>query len=292
MKFPIIILILLALVSCKQTKENEVSSPPALKELRLTFGVYTTDKPTDVVAQFRPLLNRLEQKLTADLEQDVKIKIDITASYQAAIKNIAEGRADFARFGPASYILAKQQNEEIQIIAIESNKGKKTFQGVIVVHQDSPIQSLAELKNKSFAFGNEKSTIGRYLAQELLLENGIKCSDLISYDYLGRHDAVGSAVGARRFDAGALKEGTFKKLVAKGTPIRVLSSFKNVTKPWITHSEISPSVLEALRKALLSIEDGEALEALGKQGFLKGSDSDYSIIRQSMLNNAAFMGKE
>ena len=269
--------------------EQDASSPPELKELRLTFGVYTTDKPTDVVAQFRPLLNRLEQKLTTELEQDVKIKIDITASYQAAIKNIAEGKTDFARLGPASYILAKQQNEEIQIIAIESNKGKKTFQGVIVVHQDSPIQSIAELKNKSFAFGNENSTIGRYLSQKLLFENGIKSTDLASYEYLGRHDAVGSAVGARRFDAGALKEGTFKKLVAKGTPIRALRTFKNVTKPWITHGETSPPVLEALSKALLSIEDAEALDALGKQGFLKGSDSDYSVIRQSMLDNEAFM---
>jgi hypothetical protein len=36
---------------------------------------------------------------------------------------------------------------------------------VIAVQKDSPLKTLAELKGKKFAFGDQNSTIGRYLAQ-------------------------------------------------------------------------------------------------------------------------------
>jgi len=95
-------------------------------------------------------------------------------------------------------------------------------------------------------------------------------------------------VGAGSFDAGALNEKTFKKLVANGEPIKELVRFPNVSKPWISRSGLPDNILNALRESVLSITHEQALAAMKIDGFLEGDDEDYSVIRRAMEDNAAF----
>jgi len=212
----------------------------------------------------------------------------ISKEYADSIDQLVSGAVDFARFDPASYVTAKKMNAYTQIIAMESKKGKKRFKGVIAVQTDSPLESLAELSDLRFVFGDEPSTIGRYLAQSELLEAGISGQDLSEFEYLGRHDLVGTAVGNGSFDAGALKESTFEKLVKKGVPIRSLMTFDNVTKPWIASSKIPPEILDAMREIMLEPKNLDALKSVAKHGFLGGDDADYKIIRQAMERSEHF----
>lgn len=260
----------------------------AQADVSLNFGLYTSDKPTAMIQQFRPILNALSKKMTTILGEKVKIKTQVSKSYELGLQSIVNGKVDFSRFGPASYIEAKRMDSGVSILAMESNKGKKVFYGIICVAKDSPIKSIEELKGKRFAFGNKSSTIGRYLSQQYLVKYNIKASDLSYYEYLGRHDKVGADVALGKFDAGALKDGTFKKMVKKGTPIRELARFPNVTKPWIARSGLPEHIHQALTQALLEMKDKKALKALKKSGFLKSNDNDYQVIRESIENNQAF----
>lgn len=261
---------------------------PAWADVDLKFGVYVSDKPTEMVRKFRPVLDALEASMSGELGEPVHIKMHVAGDYEAGIEDLVTGAVDFARFGPASYVLAKERNPELRILSVESEKGTKVFYGIICVAEESPIRAVEDLRGKSFAFGDSRSTIGRYLSQDLLIRHGITAKDLAVYDYLGRHDKVGTAVARKQFDAGALKEGTFKKLVAKGVPIRAIASFPNVTKPWIARGGLAPKVFAALRAALLRMRDPAALKALKKDGFLEGSDDDYAVIREAMASNARF----
>ncbi len=260
----------------------------AQSEIKLKFGVYTSDKPTTMVKMFRPLLDTLENNLSIKLKQPVSISLQVARTYDQGIEDLVKGNVDFARMGPASYITSKKLNPDLKLLAMESKKGRKIFYGIICVQENSPFQSIKELKGHSFAFGNQRSTIGRYLSQHLLSTEGVHANNLSNYKYLKRHDRVGYAVGTGQFDAGALKEGTFKKLVKKGVKIRELTRFPNVTKPWIASSKMSHENMLALKGALLSITDKNALKPLKKQGFLSAQDSDYAVIRKSMLNNNDF----
>ncbi len=260
----------------------------ASADVSLVFGTYAADKPTATVLKFKPLLRALEESLSRQLDQPVRIRTQITTNYADAIEALVRGNVDFARFGPASYITAKSQNDALALLAMEAAKGRKTFNGVICVHEDSPIQSIADLRGRSFAFGNELSTIGRYLSQRELLNNGIGGGDLARFDYLGRHDRVGMAVANGEFDAGALKESTFKKLRKSKARIRKIASFPNVTKPWIASSALSPRIAAALRRALLDLQDEAALKALKKSGFLEAADSDFDTIRQAIASSQRF----
>ncbi len=261
---------------------------PAVAQINLTFGTYAADKPTATVRKFIPFLDYLAKEMTLALDEPVTIKIQIASKYSQAITELTEGRVDFARFGPASYVTAKKQNPNIQIIAMETKNGKKTFKGIIAVHSDSNIKELKDLKGHSFAFGAPLSTIGRYLAQAMLLDAGITGEDLSEFAFLGRHDRVGTAVGNQDFDAGALKESTFDKLTAKNTPIKELVSFDNVTKPWIASPNISPRIYNALVAAMLNATDPEVLKSISKSGFLTGNDHDYDTIRTAMLRSTEF----
>ncbi len=261
---------------------------PARADVDLRFGVYVSDKPTEMVRKFRPVLDALEAAMSGELGEPVHIRMRVARDYETGIEDLVTGAVDFARFGPASYILAKERNPALRILAVESEKGTKVFYGIICVSEDSPIRALEDLRGRSFAFGSQRSTIGRYLSQDLLNRHGITARDLATYDYLGRHDKVGTAVARKQFDAGALKEGTFKKLVAKGVSIRAIASFPNVTKPWIARGSLAPKVFAALRATLLRMRDPAALKALNRDGFLEGSDDDYAVIRKAMASNARF----
>ncbi len=254
----------------------------------LVFGTYAADKPTATVKKYQPFLSFLAKRMSEELREPVTIRLKIAKEYEEGIRQLASGEVDFSRFGPASYVHVMKENPGVRIIAMESQNGQKRFKGVIVVHRDSTVQSVEDLAGLSFAFGDELSTIGRYLAQEYLLEAGIGSGDLLEFAYLGRHDLVGEAVGAGRYTAGALKESTYKKLVAKGVPIRVLASFDNVTKPWLASPEMPAEVLEAMRKVMLSSENEEIVRRISKNGFLLGDDQDYDIIRRAMERSLAF----
>jgi len=106
--------------------------------LSLSFGVYTADSPTTVVTQFRPVLNVIEKRLAALLNEPVSIKMQIAPTYEQGVNDLVNGRVDFARQGPASYVAAKQTNAQIAILAMESQKGQKRFKGVICVAEQSP----------------------------------------------------------------------------------------------------------------------------------------------------------
>jgi len=256
--------------------------------VRLNFGVYSANKPSAMVKTFKPTLKELERRMAMKLGVDVDIRMQIARDYDQGISNLSDGKVDFSQFGPASYVEAKRANDGLRIIAVEKKNNSKVFYGIIAVHADSDIENVSQLAGRSFAFGDEGSTIGRFLSQLYLEKNGIHAGDLSKYEYLGRHDRVGTAVGARDFDAGALNEKTFKKLVEAGEPIRELVRFPNVTKPWIARSGLDDNIYKALRDSLLEIDDMRALAGLKVDGFLAGNDADYEDIRVAIANNSVF----
>ena len=254
----------------------------------INFGVYTSDKPSQMVRKFLPAMNYLEQKLSEKMEEKITIRIQVAKNYKQGVDDLISGKVDFSRFGPASYISAKAKNDKISILAMESKKGKKQFYGVIATAAKSSINKVEDLKGKSFAFGSQQSTIGRYLSQQYLYEKGVTALTLKRYEYLGRHDKVAMAVAQKHYDAGAFKESTYKKMKSKGVSLKVIARFPNVTKPWISSSQMDTKMRTYLKEILLTIKDKDILKALSKDGFLEADDSDYDVIRLAISNNQLF----
>lgn len=251
----------------------------------IKFGIYTSDKASVMYKQFKPIIDYLEEDAK---KQDMNLKIDIKIypSYESALEGIVKGHYDFARFGPASYILAKQRNNNIRLLVMEEQKGKKAFNGVFIVKNDSDIKSLKDFKNRSFAFGDKRSTIGRYLAQNEMLKVGLTSKDLANFEYLGRHDKVALSVVNGNFEGGVVKESSYSKYKDRG--LKSIFTFPNVTKPWLVREGLNNKIYNTLKNSLLKLKDEKVLKSIKKTGFLEVEDSDYSIIRQSMNNSSNF----
>ena len=253
----------------------------------LTFGVYTSDKASTMYKTFNPVLKTLAKNITASTGRETSIKIKIYKNYQEGIDGLSRGDVDFMRLGPASYILAREKNPNIKLLAMEIRKGKKKFKGVIITPKDSDITQLSQLKGKSFAFGDKNSTIGRYLAQAELIKAGVYGKDLRKFDFLGRHDKVAFAVGLGDYDAGSVKEKTFNTMIKKHN-IKALAYFDNVTKPWVARESIGQDSYDALTQALFSLSDVTALKRLKVDSFSPVQDSDYNFVRTGMLKAKKF----
>ncbi|MFK5983830.1 MAG: PhnD/SsuA/transferrin family substrate-binding protein [Pseudomonadota bacterium] len=257
-------------------------------DISLKFGLYSSDKASDMVRKFRPVLNFLELKLTELLGDTVVIRIKVASSYGKGIDNLVNGKVDFARFGPASYILSKQRNQKIKIIVIEKNKKVKKISGAIVTQINSKINSLGDLTGKSFAFGNKDSTTGRYFSQYRLYENGIKANKLSKYNYLGRHDRVAAAVFSGQYDAGSFKISTLNKFLKKGRKFKILTTFPTIYKPWLAKEQLDEKTFNAMQLALIHLKNKQILSKLEHAGFALGSESDFKHVKQVIEKNHLF----
>ena len=260
-------------------------------KLQLHFGVYPSDRATIMYRKFTPVLDALRAPLETLLKREVDIHLTIFKDYDSGIEALANGDVDFVRFGPSSYILAEELNPDITLLAMELRKGLKRFNGLIIAKKESDIDSIKDLQGKSFAFGDRNSTIGRYLAQSLMVNDGIHADSLITSDYLHRHDLVAKAIITGTHDAGAIKASTYKKL-CDPEKIKIVVAFENVTKPWVARAGLPQNIRDAITDSLLELEDSKIIGELGCSGFTKATSKEYEMIRKAMKNAEAFTPKE
>jgi phosphonate transport system substrate-binding protein len=268
---------LLLALTLQSPAPKKLDSPP----LYLTFGVYTSEKATVMYRSFTPVIEALTETMESKLQRPVDVKLYIFKNYDEGIEALASGKVDFVRFGPASYILAKEKQAGVQLIAMETEGGDKRFQGAVFVRKDSPVQKLSDLKGKKFAFGDQNSTIGRYLVQAELVKAGITSGDLGGYKYLGRHDTVVKAVEVGDFDAGSAMLSSVESSNAKGQ-FRIIAKFDNVTKPWVARKGLERSTVEAIEQGLCSIQDQALLKELKITGFVPTSEKEFDFVREGM----------
>ncbi len=247
--------------------------------------VYTSDSENTMKEKISPLIQYMLKKYMNDTV-DIRIKLKIYNSYEKAIYALINGDCSIARFGPASYVLAKKAEPNIRLIVMESKKGKKINYGHFIVHKDSKINSLAEIKGKTVAFGNKLSTIGRYLAQSELLKQNISAKDLKSFDYLSRHDKVSNQVYTHKYEVGVVKDNS-----CQGTELKKIATFKAITKPWIASANMDEKSFNKIQNLFLNITDKKVLKGLKNSGFVKGTDSEYNFVRQAIENAKKFNEK-
>lgn len=263
------------------------AAAPAQPPIHISLGIYSFRKPTDVWKQFQPVTLELTRLVTQQLGEKAEVELHVTPTYEACLEAFVAGEIDIVRFGPASYVLAQARNPKVQLLASEREDSRGV--GLIVVREDSPITMLADLAGKRFAFGDNQSTIGRYLSQAELLHAGITAKDLASFAFLDKHDAVFKAIEIGDYDAGALHLDMFKELNETAThKLRVLHSFDNAPKAWVARSGLDKKVLKALTASLLALDNAEALKALKVPGFQTTSDSDYDRVRRGMQKAEQF----
>ncbi len=249
----------------------------------LNMGLIPAEKPEEVIATFRPLVEHLEKSL------GMEVKPFVATDYAGVIEAMRVGRIDVAWYGPFSYVLAAERAGAVAIAKGMDLRGKTVYYSVIITHRDSGIKTLNDLKGKSFAFVDPASTSGYLVPAFMLKKAGLDPEeDFGSLIFAGGHDAVGLAVKYRKVDAGAIAEvrlrGMVEKgVIAEGEVIILATSDPIPNTPIAVRRDLDPELKEKIRHAILTMHEHVPPGEIGWERiirYVEARDEDYDIIRE------------
>lgn len=247
----------------------------------LRFGVVPLQEPSVMYRKFSPLSEYLSKSLGRKI--DLKVAIDM----EDAVNDIGQNVTQLCAMGPANYVEASEKFG-VRVIAKALRKGKAFHRAVVVVRAVSGIQSVRDLKGKTFAFVSPKSATGHIAPLATLKDAGITIDDLHHYEFLGNHEEVAKAVLNGDFEAGGLMEEVADSYKEKG--LRILQVSPEIPEFNIcANPSVDEKSMDAIRDALVSLDvskgdDAKVLGSLGKDctGFVAADESDYAIFKEKI----------
>ncbi len=138
----------------------------------LKVGIIPFDKVDALQAGFQPYADYLGKKSGRPGG-----KVYVTPSYAGILQALQTDQIDCAYLNPLSYVLAVQQfkdtPERLVPIAMPYFHHSLTYKGIVFVRADSGINTIKDLKGKSFAFADRTSTSGYLYPAGLMKEAGL-----------------------------------------------------------------------------------------------------------------------
>lgn len=150
-----------------------------------------------------------------------KIAFSTFTSGPPQIEAATAGKIDFAITGNTPPIFGAASNAKVKVVSAYDGSGRGDR---ILVHTDSPIQSVTDLRGKRIAVGKGSSAHGNVLAQ--LNHVGLSPSD-VTLVFLQPADALG-AFTQRQVDAWAIWD-PYTAQAEAGIPVRSIAQATGIT---------------------------------------------------------------
>ena len=163
--------------------------------LRFGVGLYQPDKEKND-ATYRPLAEYIGKKLGR------QVKLYTVDTWEGLAKSLAAGETDIALMGPWGYVLANHV-AGAQAVSTILYDGKPEYFAIMITHPKSGIKSIADLKGKTFAFGDKGSTSGYLIPNYHFQKNGIDVNKFLGKVIYTKHQAIELQVTRGELDAGA-----------------------------------------------------------------------------------------
>lgn len=218
----------------------------------LRVSAIPDEAPTELQRKFKPLGDYLSQ------ETGMKVVFTPVSDYAAVVESLATGKLDMAWLGGFTYVQAKlRTNGTANPIVQRAEDAVFTSRFVTA---DPSIQSLEDLKGKTFAFGAPSSTSGSLMPRYFLQQVGINPEqDFKNVAYSGAHDATVAFVAAGKADAGVLNSSVWDKLVETGKvdPAKVhvfASTPEYYDYNWTVRGDLDPELTQKLIEAFLKLD--------------------------------------
>ena len=263
----------------------------------LNFAFIPADDAAKTFNDNKELLAYLKQAL------GIEIKGTVGTSYSAVIEAQRAKKVELGYYGPFSYILAHQvANVQCFLQGQKADGTIASYNSLIITTADSPINTLADIKGKTFSFVDPASTSGHLVPAYTLLSKA-NLTDQKDYksNYAGSHPASYQAVINKKVDAGAIASDLFGQGVAQGSidksKVKIVdTSFDIVGSPVGIRADISAADSDVLLQAFLALNDQKSTNLYksfvlsapdGKDGFglgavklVKGDDHAYDDLRK------------
>ncbi|HZX51187.1 putative selenate ABC transporter substrate-binding protein [Pseudomonas sp. XK-1] len=221
----------------------------------LRVSAIPDEAPTELLRKFKPLGAYLEQQL------DMKVEFVPVSDYAAVVEAIAADRIDLAWLGGFTFVQARLKTADTAhpAIPLVQRAEDEKFTSKII-SADPSVNSLQDLKGKTFAFGSVSSTSGSLMPRFFMLQDGINPETFFSrIAYSGAHDATAAWVQAGKADGGVLNASVWDKLVAAGKvdsdKVKVIAT----TPPyfdynWTVRGTLDAGLRDKIQAAFLALD--------------------------------------
>lgn len=218
----------------------------------LRVSAIPDESPTELQRKFAPLGKYLEQ------QTGLKVEWTPVTDYAAVVESLAAGKIDMAWLGGFTFVQARLKTGNA--IPIVQRVEDEKFTSKFITNPNSGIDSLDDLKGKTFAFGSVSSTSGSLMPRYFLLQKGLDPErDFKRVAYSGAHDATAAWVASGKADAGVLNASVWDKLVEAGKidPKQVKVFW--TTPPyydynWTVRGDLDPALVKKLTEAFLKLD--------------------------------------
>jgi len=219
----------------------------------LRVSAIPDEAPTELLRKFTPLGDYLTKEL------GVPVQFVPVTDYAASVEALAAGKLDLVWYGGFTHVQARKRTNGTAY-AIVMRDVDLQFRSKFIARADSGINSLKDLKGKTFTFGSVGSTSGhlmpRYFLQQ---EKLIPEQDFSKVSFSGAHDATAKWVETGKVDAGALNESVWDKLVASGkvdtSKVKVFwTTPPYVDYNWTVRGDLDRVFVSRLTRAFLNLD--------------------------------------
>lgn len=273
--WPALLLLFLSLTSCgkdtgytvvdfskdKAVSQNDIKGP---SRATLSVAVAAMISPKETAIYYRELLDYLGDKAEHEVEL-VQRK-----TYGEVNELLAKGRIDLAFICTGPYVYGTEKYG-FEAVATPLIRGKPTYQSYLIVHKESSLDALADLKHHDFAFTDPDSNTGALVPQYWLKMMGTTPEAFFrSFTYTFSHDNAIMAVAKRLVDGAAVdghmweyyqKRNDFYS--AKTRVIRKSEPFGS--PPLVAAKGLDPSLKKILVDNIMSMHsDAEGSRILNK----------------------------
>jgi phosphonate transport system substrate-binding protein len=247
----------------------------------IVFGLVPSEGGADIVERFEPLLEFLNERL------DHPVVPKPASEYAGVITAMQNKQVELAYYGPKSYVEASRVANAEAIIKELNADGIAGYKGTIIVHVDSPAETLADTKGMTFAFVTPNSTSG-YLVPALgiLRETGVPAEEFYSeIRYTGSHGSSMNAVATGAVQAAATNTLDMNAMInagqVDGSAMKVVWTSELIpSAPIAVRRDIPESLKTALREAFLAFnEHPDLLKQMSRGGFVTADDGEYDSVR-------------
>lgn len=241
----------------------------------------------ETVVYYHELLEYIAEKLGR------KIQLVQRKTYAEINQLISAGQIDLAFICSGPYASGKEKYG-FEALAMPRVRGSHLYQSYLIVNKDSPIQTLADLKGRTFAFTDAESNTGKLVPAYWLGLEGERAEDFFGKTiYTHSHDNSIMAVAKSLVDGAAVNGQVWEYyqhrdpvFTAKTRVIRKSEPFGN--PPVVASSRLPVQMKERMRDLLYNMHQdpqGEKiLEKLMIDRFIEPIEGCYDPILAMQKN--------
>lgn len=281
----IILLITNLLTGCGKTSTAAQENNGNKEKIKIKIGATPGEDIMKKRKQYEPFIEYFEKRTGYEAE------LFISTDYTSVIEAMRAGEIDIACYGPLSYVLAADI-ADAEAFAADYMKGLgKFYEAYIIVHPDSNINSIEDLKGKSFAFVDPVSTGGYLIPALELMEHGIDPNvDFMSTIFAGGHDACALAVKNKNVDGATIVKHIYLKMIEEGliddNDVKIIyttNPFPGGT--WAFRKGLPEDIKANIKDALLNLSEEDKENLADFMGtvvkWVEAKDSDWDSLRNA-----------